>query len=102
MDLYCGGNHVPKERFIPNHEYRACDTDFEIRLQQLVAEKLRLFVRWQNLGVFSIPPLRQAKVYVTVPYWWAKYESSCLLYVRTPLSLLTVAGFIKQVEMKGA
>lgn len=62
LELWCGVNHVRQEWFTLNHEYRARNLYFEIRLRQRVAGKSFSCVTWQNVEVFSISLVHRSMV----------------------------------------
>lgn len=56
---------------------------FELRLQLKLTDPL--FVDWDYVDFFDIPPVRRCESFVKVPEGWEYYEYSCLLRAVTPV-----------------
>lgn len=60
-----------------------------------------IFVKWQNLKMFAVPPKDRYRLYISVPAFWQNWEAACCAYhhrqcLRTILAFFaaTLSGLV--------
>lgn len=78
MDVFIVSSRFNNLCFVGPHKYWACYSDFEMQMRTNCS-LTKMFVGWQNVEVFVLPPHDRPNVIQPVPDCWVGWEPCRLL-----------------------